>query len=81
MELLPQLRLEPKNMILPRRLTLEKSPNDGRFSFPVGQRRRYELLFDVFHTSFFSSSVSELRGQVTRLKSKLLRWSSSRALH
>ena len=28
MQLLPQLRLEPKNMILTRRLALEKSPND-----------------------------------------------------
>ena len=38
-------------MILSRRLALGKSPNDRRLGFPIGQRRRYEILFDVFHTA------------------------------
>jgi len=51
MELLPQLRLEPKNMILPRRLALKKSLNDRCLGFLIGQRSRYEILFNVFHNA------------------------------
>jgi hypothetical protein len=38
-------------MILARRLALEKSPNDRRLGFPIGQRSRYKILLDAFHTA------------------------------
>jgi hypothetical protein len=49
LELLPQLRLEPKDMILTRRLACEESPHDRRLDFQSGSAVAIELLLDAFH--------------------------------
>src|SRR5687767_14601375 len=51
MQLLPELRLKPKDMILAGRPLLEKSPDDHSLSVPIRQRGADEVLFDAFHVS------------------------------
>jgi hypothetical protein len=48
-KLLPELRLEPENMILTRRFAVKKPPDDGRLGFPIRQRSGDQLLLSVLY--------------------------------
>jgi hypothetical protein len=67
MELLPQLCLEPEDMIVTRRFAREESADHDRLDLPVRERGSDKLLLDAIHGISLPGSCASPRPLAMRL--------------